>query len=538
MILYKPKLKSQRDVSRDKHKHKFRQRIAALALAISTMLTVLPVTALAASWSGDVISFATEAKVGEYNFGYNSANNLSWRVDLYVSSREDGTLDPTADSVSGLGNAEFVGSILYTQESFNGSVYIQTENSTFKRSSFSSFSQTVLEQVYIKTNSYSGNAKIAYYNLPQVTPISASTKSITFSNHVSGSLYRDTMYIVNEPAPNGLPMDIDNVKEGVVEEKVSTPEFTSAVINNLKERMGESQLLMKLSDCIHSTIINPYLQEFQNTKDWEVFAPLYPTADEPLVEWMAVVSPMIQYNANSGNSVGMWFINDDTYRDRASSIYDRDENDELIYSSNEPVVPKIASPSSEGNVAKVTLILDAYTAAQYNSVTKAEGQFGIYSLKALHGAMVEAGVSIPKERMIDYQNIGVMRKEYGSLFKNIATASLVDEDTDPYFGVNCSTVYTDFSSDNTMAKQGGIGIYVTEIKDTAKIPVYYYVYDENNNFLRKETDSYTQNETHTFQPSTDYGTPIAMESTSRGDTRFYGFETMPRKGCVVNFARY
>lgn len=75
-----------------------------------------------------MISFTYAAKEGAHVYGYSTTDNLSWRVDLYVSGREDGTLDPSVDTVqaSTATEAKHIGSLLYTQENFDTTTaYIQ-----------------------------------------------------------------------------------------------------------------------------------------------------------------------------------------------------------------------------------------------------------------------------------------------------------------------------------------------------------------------------------------------------------------------------
>ena len=372
---------------------------------------------------------------------------MSWRVDLYVSGRADGTLDPSIDTIKSAADqsisdtSRYVGSLLYTKADIdNYTTYIQATNSTFSRGK--TLSQTTMN-----------NAGASIYNFPYVEWLKPGKKTYGSGNN--------TVYIVREAAPNSLPMNIDSIGSNyrLVQDIVSTNEFTSAIIRKLSSQMGVN-FFVKLGTSIYTDIIKTYTDKFKVSYDTSVFEPLYPTNENSPVEWCCVVYPMMQFNANSSSVSSMWFINDSNYMDKSMDIFNSDSQE----------IPTIATPNGKDHV---TLILDAYGTAQYNYVTKASSGMGIYNLPGLHQAMKDANVNIPDDLMIAYQTYGLLSKEYGSLYKNVATASVVDETINPYFSVPCSSTSTVWD-DATMARQGGIGIYVTKKKDNS-IPVYYYI---------------------------------------------------------------
>ena len=90
--------------------------------AISTSITAL------AGWTEHGDGTASEGSVGAWPFVYNEYTNLSWVVNLYVSTRSDGSIDPSKSSVTTGNGLARVGSIFYTKENFsNAKTFIQTE---------------------------------------------------------------------------------------------------------------------------------------------------------------------------------------------------------------------------------------------------------------------------------------------------------------------------------------------------------------------------------------------------------------------------
>ncbi len=103
MNLYKPKFKP-----------KLKQRITTLILAATTMLTALPINALADTFVGNANgAVSADGTAGAHTYGTRySAAITSWRVTLYVSTSDDGKIDPLTDRIGGTGLAK-VGTVFY-----------------------------------------------------------------------------------------------------------------------------------------------------------------------------------------------------------------------------------------------------------------------------------------------------------------------------------------------------------------------------------------------------------------------------------------
>jgi hypothetical protein len=433
---------------------KLRKFIKPIILAITATVMALSLAVTALAMDGEVLSFAHTSNEGDFSYGY-GYNNVSWKVDVYVSSRTDGTLDPTTDTVvvgnyAGFNdNAMLVGSLLFTNNSFSNLTYIQTDFTTGNRST--KLSQTVIQQTGLPSGGYATNV---LYNLPKVETVTASSTKFGKSS---------TPCYIRQGDLAGLPGDIDLItSRNYIRNIVNTDYFTSHMVDVLEKSMtadGKSlyvTVVQYLSEQIKSEMVKLHNE---GKSDEEIAARLYPTSDEPLVEWMIAVCPVMQWNANSGYTNAFWFIADSDYTNMPDDGF----------------IDGVSIPTIKGAVNEkqtITLMLDAYSSAQYNYVTKKSSGMGLFELYGLHDALVKAKVAISDAKMQKWQTNGILRVEYtDSLFENVATASIVNEDTSPYFGIPNGASITDWK-DETIADRGGIGIYISKKDTTPSTPVY------------------------------------------------------------------
>lgn len=96
---------------KQKPKHNILKKALTLVGALTT-LTALTTTSLAAVWSQGEGNLVTASGSGYAwgTLGSTAAN--SWRVTLYVSTKDDGTINPTTDTIEGPSLAK-VGTIVY-----------------------------------------------------------------------------------------------------------------------------------------------------------------------------------------------------------------------------------------------------------------------------------------------------------------------------------------------------------------------------------------------------------------------------------------
>lgn len=497
-----------RDNSRDKPKFKpkLKQKITALALAMVTALTALPITALADGpvFTGNSNSSAEYHYGKEFTYGFLSGYGqyVSWRISLYVSTSDDGTIDPLTDSIVGQNGLGYVGCIFYDN-----------------------FTTNLWTDVYVQSN-YTADTRMAtLYNAPDggVKAFPYLTKLVYSDPYLLGSNYKEALSDgyghstgeSNKLTPDGDPIyHLTDVPAGLpylgsqctgkkVENVVSTHEFAEQIIEHMNECLGGS-LAYKVAKMIGS---EPKQAVIDSGYDFDL---LLPTNDDCVVEWCLVVEPVGEYTTFDSDSFWDCMLFDDFNG-----------------------IPSLSSyiQAFIGLGAQTTIGLDAYAVAQYNE--KSKQSYGWNSI------LTTIKKEIPDFEPIGhlsgkakYTEVGKLIAEYGT--KNINNAASMNYDChtecNPYCGVpvagsiGSNLRYDGAENVRTAATYGGISVYTTD-KDTAKIPVYYYIYDQDNptKCIGVETDSYTQNETHTFKPSTDYGTPIAMESTSREDKRFYEF---------------
>lgn len=494
------------------YKPKLMKRLIALFLAIATMLTALPVTALAGVLigSGDGVT-TINATAGKWSYGYFDDQGInSWRVTLYVSTSDDGKIDPKRDSISGTGLAK-VGTIFYNNifdiASYSD-LYVQTVANTETRT-------TAIQENF----SYVSQITSSHWYIPGSDLVRYGGEK-TFVKSGSAISKWLPIYGAYTNAPSG------------------DEDFTERVIEDMNECLGGSnsnfyplydKVLNQAGACKVGTEAGDKLDAAINEKGAiEGYKTLLPQNDDCVVEWCCVVEPLVERKTNKVGAIWVTRIYDSEQR-----IFDRG----FMFQGE-------TDPSQ-------VLLLDAYETAVYNETTRkifspyeyavTEGQDNacINIMRMITDILdVKTASHSSTTCEVDWGNHGQLLSEYGN--KLLDSSATVCYDTHDGYTTYCGVPVagsdgailsygikgTGAASIALAAKKaatyGGIAVLTTEINDN-KIPVYYYIYDENNNFLRKEQDSYTQNETHTFQPSTDHGTPIAMESTSRGDKRFYEF---------------
>ncbi len=510
-----------------KFKPKLKQRITAFFLAITTAITALPTNALAAVYTGagdGVIQ--SPASAGDFTYGLDDTYAInSWRVTLYVSTSDDGKIDPDKDSISGTGLGK-VGTIFYNN------IFSVTPNSD------------VFVQLVANTDTRSVNLDTEISNLSKIK----SDDTYISGSDVTKYGGEKTFVMSGATMSEWLPIygAYTNAPSG-------DEDFTQRVIEDMNECLGGSsgnfdyiyKKVLSVGACKTGTNagdkLDKYLEKAEKNEITyaDALSILLPTNDDCVVEWCCVVEPLVERRTLMPGA--LWF----------ARVYD----DQLHTCFLSCIVQNETDPSQ-------VLLLDAYETAKYNESTRKlfskddklttlDDAFKelisqvtdiLGKITRSHGDP-ETGTGTTCE--VDWGNHGQLLSEYGSILLNHSATVCYDThegyEKKTYCGVPVAgSIGASLSygikgtgadaialAAKTAAQYGGIAVLTTQIEDN-KTPVYYYIYDENNNFLRKETKSYTQNETHTFQPSDEYGIPIAMESTSRGDKRYCEFYTIIR----------
>lgn len=184
---------------------------------------------------------------------------------------------------------------------------------------------------------------------------------------------------------------------------------------------------------------------------------IYPDSTEPLVGWIATVTPMFSYLANYGygHTNTFWFVPDNVYHSTGNGSTG---------------IPRIAYTQTSGRM--VRLIMDGYAASQYNSVTKA-----LFTDDRVNSTIFRQGVVISSSKASTYANQGLLRTEYGnSIFENAGRCTYVTDPTRSLmYGLHTSDSSTAWTDDNIHLK-GGITVVdqpINEQRDTT-VPVFYY----------------------------------------------------------------
>ena len=494
-----------------KPKPKLIKRLITLALAAVTALTALPITALAGVYTGDAEGVTTmSAKEGEWSYGYSGNQGInSWRVTLYVSTADDGTIDPLTDRIGGTGLGK-VGTIFYNNifDIASGSdLYVQTVANTETRA------KTIQENIsYVSQltprNTYIPGSDLVRYGGEKTFVMSGATMSKWLPTH---GAYTN--------APSG------------------DPEFTQTVIEQMNECLGGSSgnFYPLYEKVIANGLGSEPKEKLNAAGDLDL---LLPTNDDCVVEWCCVVEPLVERKTSQTGAIWM------------TKIYDSGRQ----FFSQGFMAQEKTDPSQ-------VLLLDAYETAVYNETTRkifspdeyvvTEGQDNawINIIRRITNILDLSTASHKATCLEDWGNHGQLLSEFGDSLLNSSARICYDthEGYSTYCGVpvagskganlSYGIKYSGAANISLAAAQaaqyGGIAVLTTEINNN-QIPVYYYIYDQENPDAppRKEIQSYSQNDTHTFQPSTEYGIPIAMESTWRTDKCFDEF------GEYVDFDSY
>ncbi len=453
--------------------------------AISTSITAL------AGWTEHGNGAASEGSVGAWPFVYNEYTNLSWVVNLYVSTRSDGSIDPSKSSVTTGNGLARVGSIFYTKENFsNAKTFIQTELTDNQRGNG------------LYTYTYAKNG-LKIYNMPQARLLDSDNikriSTVTYFNNIS---LGDTIRLPKNIAD--ISVSYDKAVKSVIEatNAEGKNDFITYVTNHLKKLSAGSSdgdILTHILSSISDDVFKEYWSIKQHEGADAAASHLFPDSKEPLVGWVATVTPVFSYLANYGygHTNSFWFTPDGTY----------------LQTGNLTGVPSVAFTKNEKQM--VRLMLDGFCASQYNFVTKT-----MFNDDKVNDQIYKSGVIVSSNRASDYATYGMLRKEFpGSIFENAGSAAyLTDPTLSSLYGIATSSSSTNWT-DETIHLKGGITIADQPLDEDNSIPVYYHIYPQNypniSNTSLQSPDGIeirqevTDNTDKTFTPSTTYGTVVS-----------------------------
>lgn len=476
------------------------QRAMAFLVAVTTALTALPLTASAIEFVGNSNGNATYSYGSGFTYGFHG-QYVSWRISLYVSTSDDGTIDPATDSIVGQKGLGYIGSIFYDN-----------------------FTPNISHDVYVQSNYTADIRNANIYNaadntvkgFPYVTKVEqdhpylkgSSSQDYQFDVTVNNreTFTPDDNYIFHSiDVPDDLPTYGSQCTGKTVENAVSNNEFTEKIIEQMNNFLGGSSgdFYYLYNKVLQAGIgAEPLTKIVESEYDLDL---LLPTNPDCIVEWCLVVEPVGEYT--TWNNASFWEV---TLFDSVWGMYEQ---------------------GYIGLNAKTTMGLDAYAVAQYNEKTKSSYESeNVISYISTRVTDFEPKNYTGTKSYTDY---GKLRAEYGDTNINNAASFNYDCHTEcnPYCGVNVagSDNFSYAYNPQYAASYGGISVYVTTKEES--IPVYYYIYDPNNPDAKpqKVEESYTFNSSNTFYPSTDYGIPIADESTYQANLDnleyYYDFAT-------------
>ena len=490
------------------------RRAAALLVAGATSIS-LAVSAFADSFYG--VNYGVTATLGSSSgYMYETNTTNSWKVTLYVATTDDGKIDPTTANITTEYQLSKVGTVVYDNDAHaaNDVVLYPADVTDIKRSTAitylagKSISSTGISQV-ISTDWYIPGSDVRSPNTDIV-------------HGVTGDyIYRRSGAEVSKWLPAyGAYADAAN----------NDNEFTQTVIEQMNLCLGgtESNFIPLYTKIAYHIGKEPKekLAESKKQNGFTDYKLLLPQTEGCVVEWCCVIEAMPEIQINvSTSKYGFW------------SLLLRDSwGDFWIYH---------AAPAFMcGTGGNLHLYMDAYSFATYNEYSK---QYYGYNSAIKDIAKVLTDF-LSYRRLDSWKSSGALRTELGTNFCNttVAKRALVHQTSQYYCGVPSydanQQAFDIVNYPGYFAAYGGIGVLLSKLEDDeTDIPVYYYIYDENNKFVELKQETYTP-DGNGFIPSADYGIPIADESLNNSDqpiksttggTRYFYYKDYPSLACYV-----
>lgn len=390
-------------------------------------------------------------------YSFTNSNELSWKIDMYVSCSETGQVDPAADIIDGP-NLQWVGAVLYDNWfkdwQATKDVKIQTKYTNIR---------TQLDTSYITP--VTKNGMTVGYKVPLTGVVALFEKDNQY-------LLSDRRQVYHSTDNAGLPTEAEQIKSWNYKEKVQdiveSNAFMSQVLGLIDTRLmssgsslyskiksiakGSPAVVQKMNDLILS---GASADEVRNA--------LLPTSDNCVVEWVAVVTPMFAWSAKSTTYTG----NDFTCWEYAGF----DSNVSTTEASSLRLLGSYFNQS-------VRIGLDAHEAAQLNATTRM-----IFRRDELAEFYSNKGITITTSMAEDYAKDGKLRTEYTHQnYEAIASCAYDTHDIHTYCGVYSTSFanITSWGSDANMARYGGITVYKSDLDEEPSIPVYYYITPDPN----------------------------------------------------------
>lgn len=231
-------------------KPKIIQRLTAALTAAAITLTALSNTALAGeAFTGDSTGTAIVPSYGDYPYGY-SGNNLSWRIDLYVSANNDGKIDPVNDKIDSAA-LPWIGGVILT--TLGSNAYIQCDYTANRKP----LQNAILDSTYDEDGFVTHD-----FNLPHCYQ---NTTSLLDMDDPTGR----KVYVAHDTY--NLPTDCGTVTDATYESKVKniieSKAFATSIIDKISSGMGGSDYF--LANAVSKLKGMPYEKVFSAYKDYK-----------------------------------------------------------------------------------------------------------------------------------------------------------------------------------------------------------------------------------------------------------------------------
>lgn len=418
---------------------------------------------------------------GSFMYSFTNSNELSWKIDMYVSCSETGQVDPATDVIDGP-NLQWVGAVLYDNW-------------------FKDWQATIDVKIQTRYTNIRTRLDTSY-----MTPITKNGMTIGYKVPLTGvtALFENAdQYWLSDRRPvyhstdnAGLPTEAEQIKSWNYKEKVQdiveSNDFMSQVLGLIDTRLGGNYALVdKVLSLTQGTQVEKRITDLVNKglPNTEILNALLPTSDNCVVEWVAVVTPMFAWSAKPTTYTG----NDFTCWEYAGF-------DSNVSTTEASSLRLLGSYSGQS----VRIGLDAHEAAQLNATTRM-----IFRRDELAEFYSNNGITITTSMAEDYAKDGKLRTEYRPAnYEAIASCAHDIHDIPVYCGVYTSADITSWSSDANMAIYGGITVYKSDLDEdpSPSIPVYYYITPDPNE--PTQTDPKSVPVDKPFTPNPPAGTKV------------------------------
>lgn len=246
----------------------------------------------------------TPAQGGSYVYFWSGSDrSLLWMVEAYVSTAADGKIDTSVVSLGGesSGQLKKVGAVLYTAGSLTNTILPLATN-TNKRNT------TTISDFYTETKASSSSfSSTTILHLPKTTASLNPSSPYYDGREVVDTPRTTGYYVVSEDI--GLPTSLAGGLDYATQVKavIESDSFAYNIVNELYSKMGAAALCNIIKEA-NPTVWEKAVNYIANAAargeeisdaEQETLLRLFPTSDDPLIQWAIVCTPIALNQASS-----------------------------------------------------------------------------------------------------------------------------------------------------------------------------------------------------------------------------------------------